>query len=205
MSDLGAERQVLAGEVETTDALDASDETVAQTRSAILSLYKARADKITRTLRAMFGDGPPDPEDVTQQAFEKLLARGDCSDIKDPQAFLWRTARNLCLKGRRHEDVRSKYDFEIEQLFFAQQGAETAPERVLRAREELALINEALRRMPELRRQAFVLSRIEGLTVTQVAQRLNISRSPATRHIQRACRDIELYLHEHGGTGDDTE
>ena len=142
----------------------------------------------------MFGNGPPDPEDAVHLAFEKLLKRGDCTDIHDLNAFLWRMARNLLLKGRRHEDVRAKFDFEIEHLFFAQRGDGFSPEGVLSAKEELCAINEALRHMPEKRRQAFILNRVEGLTVTEVAKRLKIGRSPATRHISRAYRDIELHL-----------
>lgn len=142
----------------------------------------------------MFGAGPPDPEDVAQQAFEKLLERGDCSDIAALDAFLWRSARNLMLKGKRHEDVRAKYDFEIEQLFFPRRGDTSTPEGVLRTKEELAAINQALREMPEKRRRAFILHRVDGLPVVEVAKRLGIARSPANRHISRAYRDIELRL-----------
>lgn len=163
-------------------------------RRRLAQLYEQRAAKLTATLRNMFGNGPPDPEDVTQQAFQKLLERGDCSDIQDINAFLWRTARNLFFKGRRHEDVRGKYDFEIERIYFPQRGDELTPERVLSSKEELLAVNQALRLMPETRRHAFVLNKVEGLTVTEVAARLGIARSPATRHISRACRDIELHL-----------
>ncbi|MEM9387961.1 MAG: sigma-70 family RNA polymerase sigma factor [Pseudomonadota bacterium] len=167
----------------------------------IAALYEAHAPQIIATLRKMFGNGPPDPEDVTQRAFQRVLERGDWSDIDDLKAYLWRTARNICLKGRRHENVRSAFDFEIEQLFFPRRGDTSSPERVLGAEEELRLINEALRAMPEKRRQAFLLNRVEGLTVTEVAKRLGIARSPATRHISRAYRDIELHIMRKGADG----
>ncbi|MEM0928725.1 MAG: sigma-70 family RNA polymerase sigma factor [Pseudomonadota bacterium] len=195
-SDHGAERILSRAEA---GAPRANDDT---RKRELVALYQQRAPKLTATLRKMFGNGPPDPEDVVQQAFQKILERGDCSDIEDLNAFLWRTARNICLKGRRHEDVRAKFDFEIEHLFFPQRGDDSSPEGVLSTKEELHAINEALRAMPDTRRRAFVLNKVEGLTVTDVAKRLRIGRSPATRHISRAMRDIELHLmRKRGGEG----
>ena len=160
----------------------------------ITALYNERAPQLTATLRRMFGNGPPDPEDVTQQAFQKLMERANCADIRDLNAFLWRTARNLFLKEKRKDEVRSRYDFEIEHLFFPQNRGESSPEGVLSAKQELLAINEALRAMPERRRRAFLLHYVEGLSVSEVARRLKIARSPTQRHIQYASQDIEIYL-----------
>ena len=163
-------------------------------RRDIASLYKERAAKLTAGLRKRFGDGPPDPEDVAHEAFQKLIERGGHADIRDLNAFLWRTARNLIINARRAQDVRSTRDYEIEQLFFPMRGGDPTPETVLGAREELQAVNEALRAMPEKRRRAFLLHRIEGLAVVEVARRLRISRSPAQRHIDRAAADIQIRL-----------
>lgn len=160
----------------------------------ITALYNERAPQLTATLRKMFGNGPPDPEDVTQQAFQKLMERADRSDIRDLNAFLWRTARNLFLKEKRKDDVRSRHDFEIEHLFFPQNRGESSPEGVLSAKQELIAINEVLRKMPERRRRAFILHFVEGMPVAAVARRLKIARSPTQRHIQYASQDIEIYL-----------
>ena len=86
--------------------------------SVLRSLYDRYAGELACNLRKAFGNGPPDPEDIAQDAFRKLAEIDDLSDIKHPRALLWRVARNLMVSGKRHEDVRSKYDFEIEHLFF---------------------------------------------------------------------------------------
>ena len=176
-----------------------------QRNQDIAALYGQHAPQLIATLRTMFGSGPPDPEDVAQQAFEKILARDHLNDIRNLNAFLWRTARNICLKGRRHEDVRSKFDFEIEHLFFPRRGDDSTAEGVLRSKQELQAINDALRQMPDKRRRAFLLNKVEGLSVTEVAERLNIGRSPATRHISRAYRDIELHLARQNAETDDND
>lgn len=166
----------------------------AEIRDPIADLYASHGEKVTALLRKHFGEGPPHPEDVTQAAFQKLLERSDLSDIRDLGGFLWQIARNLVLKEKRSMHVRSRYDFEVENLFFPLRGDVLPPERVLSAREELKRINAALRAMPEKRRRAFVLHRIEGLNVSAVARRLQLSRSAANKHIVRAVEDIDRYL-----------
>ncbi|MEM7000050.1 MAG: sigma-70 family RNA polymerase sigma factor [Pseudomonadota bacterium] len=163
-------------------------------RDALTELYTDQHLKLVAMLRHAFGEGPPEPEDALQQAFENVLARDDLDQIHDLRAFLWRTARNIIISGKRHIAVRTKYDFEIEHLFFAARGDNSGPENVISAEEQLREINRVLRRMPSRRRRAFLLHKLEGLSVSEVARRLGISRSPAVRHIQRAALEIAQSL-----------
>ena len=156
--------------------------------------YDLHASAITAGLRKTFGDGPPDPEDVTQQAFQRLIERKTLDDIDSIKAFLWRTARNLILNEKKKIAVRSKYDFELEHIFFPSRGDNQSQEAVSSAKEELRAINEVLRRMPERRRRAFILHRIEGLTISETARRLRIARSAADRHILKAASEIQIRL-----------
>lgn len=164
------------------------------TRTDIDQLYRDHAPILSAKLRQTFGNGPPDPDDLTQQAFQKLIERGDTSDISSLKGFLWCTARNLLFNDKRNRTARSRYDFEIEHLFFPNRGAESTPESVLGAKEELRAINKAFGKMPKKRRLAFILHRIDGLPIAEVARRLHIARSPARRHILRAMEDIQVAL-----------
>ena len=162
----------------------------------ITALYRDHSRELIASLRKAFGAGPPDPEDVAQQAFQKLIEREDRSDIRDLKAFLWRTARNTFLKAVSKAGVRSRHDFEVEQLFFPARGDDSTPERILEVKEELQAINEVLRQMPQKRRHAFLLHKVEGLSVAAVARQLGISRTPAQKHITRAAHQIEVHLTE---------
>ena len=165
----------------------------------LAAFYQEHRAELTNYLRKQFGDGPPDPDDVTQLAFQKLLERGDLSGIRSLRAFLWRTARNLTLNFRRSDGIRSGYDFEVEQLFFAEKGNESSPERVVEVREQLRIISEALRRMPEKRRVSFILHRIEGYTMTAIARRYGLSRGAILKHIARAAAEIDAALERETG------
>ena len=173
----------------------ASDEAVDEEGVAGLAhLYQTYAPKLAATLRKMYGDGPPDPDDVAQTAFFKVIERGDIQSSNNLKAFLWSTARNILRKEIRSHSVRDRYVVDIEQIFFAPTGDVQSPERVIEAKQQLSAINIALRAMPKRRRHAFILNRIDGLTVAAVARELGISRTAAAKHIARAMADLDACL-----------
>ncbi|MEM8934841.1 MAG: RNA polymerase sigma factor [Pseudomonadota bacterium] len=160
----------------------------------IEALYAKHAHRITAGLRQMFGAGPPDPEEMTQLAFQKLIERKTLSDIRDAKSFLWRTARNLTLKEKRAASVRSKYEFEIENLFFATKWDETTPEGVLEAKQQLRVIGDVLRDMPVRRRRCFLLHKVEGYPIAKVGDLMGVPKSTAHREIVRAGTEIDIRL-----------
>ena len=164
------------------------------TNSEIEALYDEYADQLSSTIRRMFGDGPPDPDDVAQQAFQKLIERGNIETISNLRAFVWRTARNIVPSTKRSATTRARYDYEVEQIYFPLKGDESTPERIILVREQLDTINEALRKMPEKRRRAIVLHRIEGLSVAEVGRRLGMSRQNAAKHLSKGMADLSVAL-----------
>ena len=158
------------------------------------ALYESYAACLTSGLRRAFGNGPPDPEDMTQLAFQKLMERKDAYDIRDIKGYLWRTARNLTLKELRSADVRSKYDFEIEQLFFATKWDGTTPEGVLNTKEQFQAIDEVLRAMPVRRRRCFLLHKVDGLPVSRVSEAMGLPKSTVHREIVKAGVEIDIRL-----------
>ncbi|MEM6583625.1 MAG: sigma-70 family RNA polymerase sigma factor [Pseudomonadota bacterium] len=164
--------------------------------AGIAELYRAHAQTLARSLRAQFGNGPPEPEDVVHRAFHNLLERADTSDILSLKAYLWQTARNLLLKDKRALETQTRYQFEVERLYFPIEGDSSCPSRVLLADRQLAAINQSFHRMPQQRRTAFIMHRVRGLSVAEVARQLNLSRSAAVKHIANAAADLDAALHD---------
>lgn len=191
-------RSVLrAGERTTkkrTKANSAIEKHRCSSADAVTNFYREHADQLTAHLRKNFGNGPPDPKDITQQAFQKLIERGNLETIANLKAFVWRTARNLVLEFKRTSTVRSKYDFEVEQIYFPLKSEDSTPESILLARDQLKSINCVLAKMPEKRRRAVILHRIEGLSVAEVGRRLGISRSTAAQHVAHGIADLDLFF-----------
>ena len=165
-------------------------------QSDLWALYRDYQPELTAYLRGAFGEGPPEPEDVVQEAFQRLAEQDDLSVVRNLRAFLWRTARNLVLTHKRNREARSQYDFEIEHLFFAIEGSGFNPERVLEVKEQLRIIEKTLLCMPEKRRKAFLMRRIDGLNFSAIGRRLGVTRHAIVKHVTRAAFDIETALNE---------
>ena len=162
-------------------------------------VYEDYADQLVANIRRRFGNGPPDPEDIAHEAFRRVCEYPDWSNIRNIRGFLWRIASNLVMTAKTSEAIRSKYERDIEQVFFPEDGDLSTPETVIIARDQLDAINDLLAGMPERRRWALILHRLEGLTQQQVARRLGISRSAVAKHLNRAEKEVsELFLEEDG-------
>ena len=162
----------------------------------ITKLYNDYAGQLAGKLRRVYGDGPPDPDDIAQEAFERLIMRGDLASIKNLKGFLWRTACHLLLNGKAREQTQARHDYEIEQLFFPPGGYASTPEAATSAKQQIEAVNRMLATMPRMRRRAFILHQVEGLTVTEVGRQLGISRPAASRHISRAVEAVDAVFAE---------
>ena len=158
--------------------------------SRLNQLYHDHYGALAKSIRKAFGDGPPDPDDVAQEAFRRLFECEDLSGISNLPAFLWRTARNLVLSEKRSVKRRSKYDFEIEHLYFALESPDSDPESILEVKEQLLIIRRVLDKMPDRRRKALLWHRVEGLSFTEVGRRLGITRRAVARHVVKAAQEL---------------
>jgi RNA polymerase sigma factor (sigma-70 family) len=135
--------------------------------------YRRYWQPIRRYIVRRFGNGPPDPDDAVQAAFERFARLEDRSAIIDPGAFLRRSAHNFVLDHHRAEKVRAHHARGAAHL---ESGTdEIDPERVLSARERLMIIEQAIRAMDEKRRDVLIMSRIQGHSSAEIARRLGCS------------------------------
>lgn len=159
-------------------------------RSLVEALYATCFDQLVGFLRSTFGAGPPPPEDLAQAAFERLLKVAHLRGDSNPRAFLWRTASNLAVSARRRSNVETRNLVDVETLFPAREGYRSTPERVVETEEDLEIVYKIISEMPEQRRSAFLLVRVDGLSHADAAVRLAISRPAVSKHVARATKDI---------------
>lgn len=191
------QRAVRQSKTPDTKDLSGSDQKNADSQSSQVDLdrlFREQSPALTAYLRRQFGDGPPDPEDIAQQAFEKLVRRQQSERIDNYPGFLRQTAKNLSISALRHKNVRSEHELEVERRYFPEEGNESSPERVIEVREQLSMVNEVLRAMPASRREAFVLNRIDGMSKADVARKQGVSRSAVVKRLARASAEINAAL-----------
>ncbi|MEM9386755.1 MAG: sigma-70 family RNA polymerase sigma factor [Pseudomonadota bacterium] len=192
------QRQELATRTEPQRTIDSE-------LSSLGALHRDHFAALTQYLRRQFGPGPPEPDDIAQQAFQQLAEYPKLESIRDLRAFLWRTARNLVLSEKRNAAVRGRHDQALGHWHTAGQGSDSSPERVLLVEEQVRAIDQALQAMPERRRTAFVWHRVDGLTATEIARRFGITRAAAMKHVAKAAFEIDTALRQlMGGDSDDT-
>ena len=161
---------------------------------ALTRLYQDNWRDLCRYLAATFGPGPPEPEDVAQLAFARIAAHADFDALRNPKAFLWRTARNIAISEKRSLSVRRRRSDDVREVFFAATGDEFTPERVLVAKEQIAAIRAVLAAMPAKRRRILVLNRIEGYSFAEIARRMGLSQTAVKKHVARAMIDLDAAL-----------
>ena len=175
-------------------------QTIKARRDSFKTLYQNVGEELVEGLRNRFGDGPPEPEDLAQEAFRRAIDHPEWSRISNKRAFIWRTAINLAVTNMRTTTARTKYEPDIRNIYFAEEGDNSTPETVLLVKEQLDAIRAALEAMPERRRWALLLRRVQGLTQREVAIRLGISRSAVAKHLARADKEIsQLFLDDSEG------
>lgn len=157
-------------------------------------LYERYWNDLCRHIRATFGAGSPDPQDVAQSAFARYLSIDDRQAVENPRAFLYTTARNIALDITRHRKHANRHSLSVAQDEGAQTVDEFSPERIALAQERAAALSKAIESLPKRQRQALLLHRLHDLSYSEIAERTGSSKSDVRRQIVRALATIEAAL-----------
>ena len=135
-------------------------------------------------------------DDIAQETW--IRASTTSAAMPDnPRAYLYRMAGNLAIDQLRRQDtqVRSTAeDIQSQQIACSA----PAPDAVVAGRQEFAILTEAVQGLPEKCRLVFLLYRGQGLTMRQIAKRLDISEKTVEKHIARAMVDCRRRLRQAG-------
>lgn len=135
-----------------------------------------------------------DASDAVQETFLRLMTTTPRDELRNPHAYLFQVAKSVA-NGITARLLR-------ESALFADGVDETAvaddapsPETIVAARQQLAILVRAISCLPPKCRVVFVLSRLEGLSNGEIAEKLGISRNMVEKHIIRAlmaCRQARI-------------
>ena len=134
-------------------------------------------------------------EELTQDVFVRVwAARAKLEEVDHFDSWLFIIARNTILSGVRKK--LSRPDFVAEQDM-----AEKAlrPDERLESRQYYEYLMKGIALLPERRQQVFRLSRLEGLTHSQIAEQLGMHKDTVAQYIVKALAFLRGYLQEHLG------
>lgn len=134
-------------------------------------------------------------EEIVQDVFISLWQkRAYLATVDNPRSYLYQMASNKVLDYQRTVASRKPIlDFVI-----AQQATSTTDteERIL-YKETLLLLEDALDALSPQRRLIYELSRQEGLSHEEIADRLQISKSTVANQMVSALKSIRKHLEKH--------
>lgn len=121
--------------------------------------------------------------EVAQEAYVRLLQLERPEVQGFLRAYLFRIAANLAVDRlrRRSTELRAARAELFDELDDVDE-----PERCALANESLDVVRQSLEELPEACRQAFLLHRIDGLRVEDIARRLSLSPRMVYVHLERA-------------------
>lgn len=125
-----------------------------------------------------------DPEEIVQEVFVKVwLKKETINPDKDFQSYLFAIAKHLILDHLKSAVNRKLYF--VEEHFQQDLMIEDTLDGSKSNDAEEKLFN-LLQQLPERRKEIFCLSRFEGLSYKQIAERLNITENTVDSQIRNA-------------------
>lgn len=125
-------------------------------------------------------------EDVVQEAYLRFTARSEqAGEIGQPLGYLYRIVRNLALNWVHRASMHAPEAASPATIESVPYDAPSA-EQVLYYRDELRLLGEAVAELPERTRIAFRMYKLEGRSLQDVANRLNVSVVRAHQLVKEA-------------------
>lgn len=155
-------------------------------------------DKRSRTVADIFGDiesslsrfllrfldRPEDVQDVMQETYLRVHKADRKSKIREPAAFLYRTARNLALNEQaRHHTSKTSTVADFDDL--SSISGDNGPEFEAIVGEKLARAISALERLTPRVRETYILRKVHGFSQKETAKQLGISQSTVEKHVAR--------------------
>lgn len=123
---------------------------------------------------------PQDIDDILQETFIRACAASEKTEVRHPRSFILKTAQNLALNH-----VMSAYsrrtqleDFSTSDVFPAMESVGSEVE----SQERFLGFCRAVRDLPPQCRRVFVLRKVYGLSMREIASYLGISESTAEKH-----------------------
>lgn len=133
-------------------------------------------------------------EELVQDVFLKLwLNREKLADVDQPDNYLFITSRNRALDHLAKAATEKKRQSSV---LYTQEDA--SAEEQLFFKESQAIIHKAVQTLPEQQQMVYRLSKEEGLSREEVAERMQLSPNTVRNHLAAAIRSIRLYLDSQG-------
>ncbi|MCD2529653.1 RNA polymerase sigma factor [Providencia huaxiensis] len=145
-------------------------------------------------------DNSNDADDLSQDVFTLWLNRKEQTPVKESRAYLFKIANHVLIDHWRRNQRQTRSETSIDDVthesHFEQSQAD--PSEILEHQQRIQRLSEALETLPPRRREAFLLYRFDGLSQSEIAERMEISISMVEKHIAAALVHCKKHLDNQG-------
>lgn len=151
-------------------------------------VYNTHNKNLTDYLYYKYGS-QYNPNDKAQEAFIKLWSNCKKVTLGKAKAYLFKVANNLMLNDIKHQKVVLKY----QQLNHTQHDIET-PEFLIEKDQYLECYKNALEKLSEEQRVAFLLNKVEDKKHSEIAELLGVTKKVVEYRIYSAFKILKTEL-----------
>lgn len=171
---------------------------ISQLREGDETAFRAIYDQLhQRVYRMLFSlaKNHEQTEDLLQQTFVNLWQnRANLNESQPLYPYVYLTARRLAVDHFRKRVLEADAKTHIQQNH-EEQGDYTA--EAYAALDLQRFTEEAIKSLPKQQQKAFLLSRYEGLSYDEIAERMQISRNTVKNHLISALKHLRRHFIKH--------
>ncbi|MGD8427390.1 MAG: RNA polymerase sigma factor [Balneolaceae bacterium] len=134
-------------------------------------------------------------EDLVQEVFERIIKyRNTYSSDGSFTTWIFQIARNLQIDHYRKHQNKEQPDYfaELDHL----EGNHFESEQEKQQNHQLRLLQTALEKLDDTKKQTLVLSRFQGFKYKEIAEIMDCTESAVKVRIFRAIQELEVYVKE---------
>jgi RNA polymerase sigma factor (sigma-70 family) len=159
-------------------------------------LFREHNESLVRFLMARLKSRQAALE-VAQEAYVRLLSLDQPGAVSFLRAFLFRTAANLAVDRLRRDRVQERV---VTSPMFQEFSDTRTPERRVASAQELEHLERLIAQLPGKCREAFYLSRVEGMSCAAIASRMSLSERMVRTYVVRALLFCQTHLDRSGSS-----
>ena len=132
-------------------------------------------------------------EEIVQDLFATLWDKRSSLSISNVYAFIFTCIKNKSINYIESQLVKKKY-WDYYKVFIPQQ--EESTRREVEFNDLMKAVETCAETLPEKSRSVFRLSRLEGISNREIAQRLNLSEKSIEYHLTKSLKIMRLALRD---------
>ncbi len=130
-------------------------------------------------------------EEIVQNLFISLWDKRTTLSINNISSYFYAAVKHKALNILESRIVHKKY-WDYYKNFIPHQ--ENLTERTVEFNDLMEAIEERMEYLPEKSKKVFTLNRLEGHSITEIANTLNLSEKTIRYHLTRSLKELRLHL-----------